>query len=71
MNVLHIGKFYPILGGVERVMFDLCEGLSQRQIHADMLCASSDNHNHTIRINDRFSIYCTSSLMKAPFAASC
>ncbi|KIC63450.1 glycosyltransferase [Chryseobacterium taiwanense] len=40
MKILQLGKFYPIKGGVEKVMYDLVLGLSQRMIHCDMLCAS-------------------------------
>jgi rhamnosyl/mannosyltransferase len=40
MKVLQIGKFYPVRGGVEKVMYDLTVGLSHRNIHCDMLCAA-------------------------------
>ena len=39
MKVLQLGKFYPIRGGVEKVMWDLTNGLSERGITCDMLCA--------------------------------
>lgn len=39
MKILQIGKFYPIKGGVEKVMLDLTEGLAARGIDCDMLCA--------------------------------
>lgn len=29
MKILQLGKFYPVLGGVEKVMFDLTVGLSE------------------------------------------
>lgn len=29
MKILQLGKFYPVLGGVEKVMFDLTVGLSK------------------------------------------
>ena len=38
MKILQIGKFYPIRGGVEKVMWDLTAGLSARGIACDMLC---------------------------------
>ena len=44
MKILQIGKFYPICGGGEKVMYDITVGLSQRQIYCDMLCASAENH---------------------------
>lgn len=39
MRVLQVGKFYPIRGGVEKVMWDITNGLSQAGIACDMLCA--------------------------------
>ena len=39
MKILQLGKFYPIRGGVEKVMWDLTAGLSARGIACDMLCA--------------------------------
>lgn len=41
-KVLQLGKFYPIKGGVEKVMYDLMSGLSQRGVYCDMLCAVRD-----------------------------
>lgn len=39
MKILQLGKFYPIRGGVEKVMWDLTRGLSERGVTCDMLCA--------------------------------
>ena len=39
MRILQIGKFYPIRGGVEKVMWDLTRGLVSRGVECDMLCA--------------------------------
>jgi Glycosyltransferase len=39
MKILQLGKFYPIRGGVEKVMWDLTVGLAERGIRCDMLCA--------------------------------
>lgn len=44
MTILQLGKFYPVRGGVERVMFDLTTGLSARGIECDMMCAESVGH---------------------------
>lgn len=44
MKILQLGKFYPIRGGVEKVMYDLMLGLSASGIHCDMLCASTEGH---------------------------
>lgn len=58
MKILHIGKFYPIYGGVEKVMYDLCDGLSQRGIQSDFLGANSDRQKTEIfKINENFTVY--------------
>ncbi|MCL1669411.1 glycosyltransferase [Elizabethkingia ursingii] len=44
MKVLQLGKFYPIRGGVEKVMYDLMLGLSEEKVYCDMLCASTEDH---------------------------
>ncbi|MFD2743227.1 MULTISPECIES: glycosyltransferase [Sphingobacterium] len=52
-RVLQVGKFYPIRGGVEKVMYDLMIGLSKRNIYCDMLCASTENFEAgEIKINE-------------------
>lgn len=43
-RILQLGKFYPIRGGVEKVMYELMLGLSEREIHCDMLCAATERH---------------------------
>lgn len=42
MKILQLGKFHPIKGGVEKVMYTFMLGLGQRGIACDMLCASAD-----------------------------
>lgn len=42
MKVLQLGKFYPIRGGVEKVMWDLTGGLGERGTDCDMLCACEE-----------------------------
>ena len=32
MRILQLGKFYPIKGGVEKVMYELTQGLSEQDI---------------------------------------
>lgn len=44
MRILQLGKFYPIRGGVEKVMYDLMLGLSESGVCCDMLCASTEDH---------------------------
>ena len=41
MNVLQLTKFYPpVMGGIESVAFELTEGLNQRGIATEVLCAN-------------------------------
>ena len=65
MKILQIGKFYPIMGGVEKVMYDLTSGLSSRGIECDMLCASADNTSRIIRLNSHGRVITTRTLLKA------
>jgi rhamnosyl/mannosyltransferase len=59
MKILQIGKFYPIQGGVEKVMYDLTIGLSQQNIHCDMLCAVIGNQKSgMIQIGKFARIFC-------------
>ncbi|MDV4031199.1 glycosyl transferase family 1 [Elizabethkingia anophelis] len=44
MKILQLGKFYPIRGGVEKVMYDLMLGLSEERVYCDMLCASTEDY---------------------------
>ncbi len=43
MKILQVGKFYPIRGGVEKVMYDMMDGLSKQNIHCDMLCVANED----------------------------
>lgn len=58
MKILQLGKFYPILGGVEKVMYDLTLGLSGRGIRCDMLCAASEGDTFTLPLNGRADLVC-------------
>lgn len=42
MKVLQLGKFYPIRGGVEKVMWDIASGLNVSGCLCDMLCADAE-----------------------------
>ncbi len=56
LKILQVGKFYPIRGGVEKVMYDLMTGLSERNIHCDMLCAASEGKGMTKQLNQYASL---------------
>jgi len=57
MRILQLGKFYPIRGGVEKVMYDLTTGLSERGVDCDMLCACLDG-GKTIELNEHGRVIC-------------
>lgn len=52
MKVLHVGKFYPpYFGGIEKVNFDLVEGLNNLGVKADVLCFNEKNGSDYILKN--------------------
>ena len=60
MKVLQLGKFYPIRGGVEKVMYDLMTGLSAKGVDCDMLCAASDEDDVGVDVlNEHARLICT------------
>ena len=52
LKILLLGKFYPIRGGVEKVMYDLMLGLSARKVDCDMLCALDKGDSQIIPLNE-------------------
>lgn len=65
IKILQLGKFYPIRGGVEKVMYDLMEGLSQKKIRCDMLCASTEKYDAgTFKINSYSKLIVVPTLMQ-------
>lgn len=79
MKVLQLGKFYPIRGGVEKVMWDLTRGLSERGVDCTMLCATLRDdpvdapdqgrcretpEGREIRFNDHGRVVCVPALAK-------
>lgn len=64
MKILQLGKFYPIEGGVEKVMHELTLGLSKRKVHCDMMCTSINGEASDLEINEYGSIIRCKSLFK-------
>ena len=64
MKILQLGKFYPIRGGVEKVMWDLTRGLSARGIPCDMLCAE-EGRGEVIHLNEYGKVICLRAWFKA------
>ena len=59
MKILQAGKFYPVRGGVEKVMYDLMVGLSRRNVHCDMLCAVTEQQKPgIIQVNEYARLLC-------------
>lgn len=63
-KILQLGKFYPLIGGIEKVEFSLLKGLSSRGIRCDMLCANLDGKDKVIKINDNANLILCNSLTK-------
>ncbi len=64
MRILQLGKFYPVRGGVEKVMYDLLTGLAVRGIQCDMLCAYGEKGSAQISVLSDCKIICTKTLAK-------
>ena len=52
MRILQLGKFYPVRGGVEKVMYDLTKGISSLGIRCDMMCAALEGPTRVEKVND-------------------
>ena len=65
MKILQLGKFYPIGGGVEKVMYDLMLGLSSRGVDCDMMCAVRGSESYVKRLNDHAQLIGCASLTQA------
>ncbi len=65
MKILQLGKFYPVLGGVEKVMFDITKGLSDEGVECDMMCATSDGRGtEVVDLNAHGRVLCCKTWMK-------
>lgn len=64
LRILQLGKFYPIMGGVEKVAYDLMTGISEKQVHCDMLCAGSEGKSRTTSVNDYARLICSQTWKK-------
>jgi len=58
-----LGKFYPVIGGVDKVMFDIALSSKIFNIECDVLCASHTSAKSEILV-DNCKIFCTSSYAK-------
>lgn len=62
MKVLHIGKFYPFIGGIEKVIYDIMTGVSEKGIDCDLLCSSKTHKGCIVQLNQHSKIICASSI---------
>lgn len=65
IRVLQLGKFHPIKGGVEKVMYAFMLGLSSRGIVCDMLCASDDDEVGVTQVTPKAKLIKVKTAMKA------
>lgn len=56
MKILQLGKFYPIEGGVERLMYELTTGLSKKGVLCDMMCTTKNGKSDVIKLNENAKI---------------
>lgn len=59
MKILHVGKFWPGKGGMERMMYDIVHGFSSKGYRCDLLCAAADGASEVYTLNDNGQIMCT------------
>ena len=64
MKILQLGKFFPIRGGVEKVMYDLMCGLSAQNIDCDMLCVAQEGEPFERNLNAHARLIGTKMLCK-------
>lgn len=50
MKILQLGKFWPVKGGVEKVMYDLTCGLGAKGVACDMLCSETEGAGRIINV---------------------
>ena len=65
MKILQLGKFYPVRGGVEKVMYDLMLGLSARGVDCDMMCAVTEGESRIETLNNHARLICCHTMVKA------
>lgn len=65
MKVLQVGKFYPVRGGVEKVMLEFTKGLGEKGIKCDMLCADYETKSdHEVELSPNSRIICKKAIVK-------
>lgn len=67
IKILQLGKFFPVSGGVEKVMYDLIEGLTSEGVACDMLCTNAEPGvpYREFDVNGCGKVMCTKALTKS------
>ena len=65
MKILQLGKFYPLKGGVEKVIYALSERMSKHGIDCDAMFASKDGQTKDIQLNEHCHIYLCRTFLEA------
>lgn len=72
MKVLHIGKYFPpYFGGIEKVNYDIVEGLFNRKVHVDVLCFNHEKFDFVDK--SKYTIFRSSllfNIFSTPFSIS-
>lgn len=60
MKILQLGKFYPIQGGVEKVMYDLMTGFEKYHpdVNCDMMCVAATPQPYQQAISKSSNLFC-------------
>lgn len=56
MKILHLGKFYPLKGGMEKAILDIVRGISMQGVTCDLLCVSTEKAG-VFPLNEHAHIY--------------
>lgn len=57
MKVLQVSKFYkPVMGGIEKVAWELAEGMARRGLRCDVLCSSHAPRTSCERFNGGYDV---------------
>ena len=64
MKILQFGRFYPPdMGGIEQVMYEISEGMTEKKYQCDVLC-SNTKASYEESIFEKYTVYRTSSYGK-------
>ena len=68
MRILHIGKYWPMSGGMETVIFDIVSHFSNKGVRCDLLAVATDG-GVDMDLNENCHIMCVPELIKVSSAS--